>query len=36
MNGETKTGLKEQTASKDEVRYAGFPSAPQIEEEEEL
>jgi hypothetical protein len=35
MNGKTKTGVRVQTASMAEVREAGFPSAPQIEEEEE-
>jgi hypothetical protein len=35
MNGETKTGVRVQTASKAEVRSAGFPPAPQIEVEEE-
>jgi hypothetical protein len=35
MYGGTKTGVRVQTASKAEVRYAGFPPAPQIQEEEE-
>jgi hypothetical protein len=35
MNGGTKTGVRVQTASKAEVRQAGFRPAPQIEEEEE-
>jgi hypothetical protein len=35
MKGETKTGVRVQTASKAEVRSAGFPPASQIEEEEE-
>jgi hypothetical protein len=33
--GGTKTGVRVQTASKPEVRKAGFRPAPQIEEEEE-
>jgi hypothetical protein len=33
MNGGTKTGLKVQTAPKADVRSAGFPPAPPIEEE---
>jgi hypothetical protein len=35
MNEGTKTGLKVQTASKAEVRCAGFPPVPTEEEEEE-
>jgi hypothetical protein len=35
MNGETETGVRVQTASKAEVRYAVFPPAPQIKEEDE-
>jgi hypothetical protein len=35
MNGGTITGVRVQMATKAEVRYAGFPPAPQIEEEEE-
>jgi hypothetical protein len=34
MNGGTKTGVRVQTASKAEVRQAGLPPAPQIEEED--
>jgi ribosomal protein L12E/L44/L45/RPP1/RPP2 len=34
MNGETKTGLKVQTASQAEVRQAECPPAHKIEEEE--
>jgi hypothetical protein len=35
MNGGTKTGIRVQKASKAEVRWAGFPPAPQIGEKEE-
>jgi hypothetical protein len=34
MNGVIKRGVRVQTASKAEVRQAGVPPAPQIEEEE--
>jgi hypothetical protein len=34
MNGGTKTGLNVQTRLKVEVRWAGFPPAPSIEEVE--
>jgi hypothetical protein len=35
MNGRTKTGLKVQTASKTEVREAGFRPSPPIKEEDQ-